>query len=41
MLEPAVRPPITSMILEAYKMSVHQIPELEELFDQKHSPYAF
>lgn len=41
MLEPAVRPPVTSMILEAYEMSVHQIPELEELFDQKHQHYAF
>ncbi|MCJ1380723.1 hypothetical protein MMC17_003831 [Xylographa soralifera] len=41
MLEPAVRPPITNMILEANEMSVYQIPELEYLFDHKHQHYAF
>lgn len=41
MLVPAVRPPVTNMILQAYEMQVYQIPELKELLDQDHPHYPY
>lgn len=41
MLVPAVRPPVTDTILQAYEMRVCQIPELKDLLDQEHPHYPY
>lgn len=41
LLVPSIRPPVSNMILEVYEMRVYQIPELNDLLDQDHSPYPY
>ena len=41
MLVPEARPPAIDGILDSCEMRVHQIPSLEELFDQDHPHYPF